>query len=86
MLSRTLAHDADLMLLDEPLNNVDLATRELIFHTIEKLTSQEKTAIVSTHDLGILKVHFGRTLFLAAYAVASLRKVGRRAKQCDLTG
>ena len=70
MLSRTLAHDADLLLLDEPLNNVDLATQELIFHTIEELTSQGKTAIVSTHDLGILKVHFGKALFLDTSIIA----------------
>jgi ABC-type Mn2+/Zn2+ transport system ATPase subunit len=64
MLARTLAHDADLLLLDEPLNHVDLTTQELIFHTIEDLTSRGKTAIVSTHDLGLLDVHFSRALFL----------------------
>jgi ABC-type Mn2+/Zn2+ transport system ATPase subunit len=31
MLARTLAHDADLMLMDEPLNHVDFSTQELIF-------------------------------------------------------
>ena len=64
MLARTLAHDADLLLLDEPLNHVDLTTQELIFHTLERLTQGGKAAIVSTHDLGILDVHFSRALFL----------------------
>ena len=64
MLARTLAHDADLLLLDEPLNHVDVATQELIFHVMENLSSQGKSAVVSTHDLGILKVHFSRALFL----------------------
>ena len=64
MLARTLAHDADLMLMDEPLNHVDISTQELIFHTLERLTSQGKAAIVSTHDLGILTVHFSRAVFL----------------------
>lgn len=64
MLARTLAHDADLLLLDEPLNHVDLTTQELIFHTLESLTREGKAAIVSTHDLGILDVHFSRALFL----------------------
>lgn len=64
MLARTLAHDADLLLLDEPLNHVDLTTQELIFHTLEALTAAGKAAIVSTHDLGILDVHFSRALFL----------------------
>ncbi|MFW6313519.1 MAG: metal ABC transporter ATP-binding protein [Spirochaetota bacterium] len=70
MLARTLAHDADLLLLDEPLNHVDLTTQELMFHTIEDLCSEGKTAIVSTHDLGILNVHFSRALFLDKRIIA----------------
>ena len=70
MLARTLAHDADLLLLDEPLNHVDLTTQELIFHTIERLSQMGKTAIVSTHDLGILPVHFSRALFLDKSIIA----------------
>ena len=70
MLARTLAHDADLLLLDEPLNHVDLTTQELMFHTIEDLCSEGKTAIVSTHDLGILDVHFSRALFLDKEIIA----------------
>jgi ABC-type Mn2+/Zn2+ transport system ATPase subunit len=70
MLARTLAHDADLLLLDEPLNHVDVATQELIFHVLEDLCAQGKTAIISTHDLGILKVHFHRALFLDKRVIA----------------
>lgn len=70
MLARTLAHDADLLLMDEPLNHVDLTTQELIFHTLERLSSQGKTAVVSTHDLGILNVHFSRALFLDRTIIA----------------
>lgn len=64
MIARTLAHDADLLLLDEPLNHVDIATQELIFHALERLTANGKAAIVSTHDLGVLTVHFSRAVFL----------------------
>jgi len=70
MLARTLAHDADLLLLDEPLNYVDLATQELIFHTLEDLTAGGKSVIVSTHDLGVLTVHFTRVLFLDKKIIA----------------
>ncbi|MDC7227018.1 MAG: metal ABC transporter ATP-binding protein [Spirochaetales bacterium] len=71
MLARTLAHDADLMLLDEPLNHVDIKTQELIFHTLEKITVQDKKAvIVSTHDLGVLTVHFSRAIFLDKKIIA----------------
>lgn len=70
MLARTLAHDADLMLLDEPLNHVDISTQELIFHTLEHLTARGKSVIVSTHDLGVLTVHFTRALFLDKRIIA----------------
>jgi ABC-type Mn2+/Zn2+ transport system ATPase subunit len=70
MIARTLAHDADLLLLDEPLNHVDISTQELIFHTLEKLSAEGKTAIMSTHDLGILPVHFSRALFLDSEIIA----------------
>ena len=64
MLARTLAQNADLLLLDEPLNNLDVPTQETIFHVLEDLTAQNKTVIVSTHDLGILPIHFSRAVFL----------------------
>jgi ABC-type Mn2+/Zn2+ transport system ATPase subunit len=70
MLARTLAHDADLMLLDEPLNHVDITTQELIFHTLERITGMGKSVIVSTHDLGVLTVHFTRALFLDKRIIA----------------
>jgi len=70
MLARTLAHDADLLLLDEPLNHVDLTTQELIFHTLEELALAGKSVVVSTHDLGILDVHFNRALFLDQTIIA----------------
>ena len=77
MLARTLAHNADLLLLDEPLNHVDIATQELMFHTIEALCAEGKSVLVSTHDLGILSVHFSRALFLDRSIIAdgSVREV-----------
>ncbi len=70
MLARTLAHDADLLLLDEPLNHVDLSTQELIFHTLERLTAAGKAVMVSTHDLGVLTVHFTRAVFVDCRIIA----------------
>ena len=71
MLARALAHDADVLLLDEPLNHVDVATQELMFHVLEDLCANRgKTAVVSTHDLGILTVHFSRAVFLDRRLIA----------------
>jgi ABC-type Mn2+/Zn2+ transport system ATPase subunit len=73
MLARTLTHDADLLLLDEPLNHVDIGTQELIFHTLERLTDAGKAVIVSTHDLGVLTVHFSRAVFMDRRIIADGR-------------
>jgi ABC-type Mn2+/Zn2+ transport system ATPase subunit len=70
MLARTLAQDGDLILLDEPLNNLDVPTQEMIFHVLEALSSQGRTVIVTTHDLGILPIHFSRAVFLDGHVVA----------------
>lgn len=70
MLARTLAHEADLLLLDEPLNHVDVATQELIFHVLEQMSGRGTTVLVSTHDLGMLTVHFTRALFLDKEIIA----------------
>ncbi len=70
MLARTLAQDADLLLLDEPLNAVDMPTQELIFHVLEHLAASGKAVVVSTHDLGILPIHFSRAVFLDRRIVA----------------
>ena len=71
MLARTLAQEADVLLLDEPLNHVDVATQELMFHVLEDLcVNHGKTAIVSTHDLGVLSVHFSRAVFLDGKLIA----------------
>ncbi len=70
MLARAIAHDADLFLLDEPLNHVDIATQELIFHLLEEMCDEGRTAIVSTHDLGLLPQHFCRAIFLDHHVIA----------------
>jgi ABC-type Mn2+/Zn2+ transport system ATPase subunit len=70
MLARTLAHDADLLLLDEPLNHVDVPTQEMIFHVLEALAREGRTVIVSTHDLGILPIHFNRAIFIDGHVIA----------------
>jgi ABC-type Mn2+/Zn2+ transport system ATPase subunit len=71
MLARALAHDADVLLLDEPMNHVDVATQELMFHILEDLSANHgRTAIVSTHDLGILTVHFSRAVFIDRRLIA----------------
>jgi len=49
LIARALAQNADLLLLDEPLNAVDAATRQTIGEVLHKIKAQGKTVIVATH-------------------------------------
>lgn len=45
----TLARKSDIVMLDEPLNGIDIIAREKIIHTIISNISQETTVIMSSH-------------------------------------
>jgi len=44
-----MTQNADLLLLDEPLNAVDASTRQVVREVLEKIKAQGKTVIVATH-------------------------------------
>lgn len=64
LLARALAQDADLLLLDEPLNAVDADTREVVARTLHELKTQGKTAVIATHDLGRLESDYDGAIYL----------------------
>jgi manganese/zinc/iron transport system ATP- binding protein len=64
LLARALAQDADLLLLDEPLNAVDAETREIVSQTLQELQGQGKTAIIATHDVDRLAHEYDHVLYL----------------------
>lgn len=70
MLARALAQESDLLLLDEPLNNVDVKTQAMIFDILDELAMRGKTILVSTHDLGSLQKEFHRAIFIDGSVVA----------------
>ena len=65
LLARALAQEADLLLLDEPLNAVDVETRTIIVEVLASLRKHGKTVITATHDLGRLETDFDGALYLA---------------------
>ena len=65
MLARALAQDADLLLLDEPLNAVDAETRAIVGEVLDDLRRRGKTALVATHDLGRLETEYDGALYLS---------------------
>ncbi|MDQ5852967.1 MAG: ATP-binding cassette domain-containing protein [Chloroflexota bacterium] len=66
LLARALAQQADLLLLDEPLNAVDAETREVVARVLAELKRQGRTLLVATHDLGRLEADFDGAVYLHA--------------------
>ncbi len=65
LLARALTQEADLLLLDEPLNAVDASTRVIISEVLADLQRQGKTVLAATHDLGRLERDFDGAIYLA---------------------
>jgi manganese/iron transport system ATP-binding protein len=63
-LARALAQEAELVLMDEPLNGLDTPSQEAILSLLEKLQQMKITVMVATHDLGQAASHFDRVMLL----------------------
>ncbi len=70
-LARALAHQAELLLLDEPFVGVDTATEAVIHRVIDCLIYAGRTVVVATHDLGSLHTHFDHAVLLQGRVIAS---------------
>jgi len=63
-LARALAQEAELVLMDEPLNGLDTPSQEAILSLLDKLRQEKITVLVATHDLGQAAEHFDRVMLL----------------------
>ena len=63
-LAQALAQEAELVLMDEPLNGLDTPSQESILSLLEKLRERNITVMVATHDLGQASSHFDRVMLL----------------------
>jgi ABC-type Mn2+/Zn2+ transport system ATPase subunit len=50
-IARALAQDADVLLLDEPMNGIDATTQEIILAVIEEQRLAGRIVLLATHDL-----------------------------------
>jgi manganese/iron transport system ATP-binding protein len=69
-LARTLAQEAEVLLLDEPFAGLDLPSQETILELLGQLHRQGITMLVATHDLNQAAEHFARILLLNRRVVA----------------
>ncbi len=84
LIARALAQDADLLLLDEPLNAVDAETRQIVAELLLKIKSEGKTVIVATHYYDQEEGRYDGAIFLKdGTQVDSQMKKDERHKGCD---
>lgn len=62
LLARAMAQEADMLLLDEPLNAVDSQTRQIVRDVLKSLSDAGKTIIAATHDPHDIDVEFERVV------------------------
>ena len=66
LLARALAQEADLLLLDEPLNALDTGAQVYLYYLMDQLALEGKTLVVATHDRGNLYARFDSVVHLEA--------------------
>ncbi|MCJ7715690.1 MAG: metal ABC transporter ATP-binding protein [Anaerolineales bacterium] len=63
-IARALAQEAELMLLDEPLNGLDVPAQESILVILQDLLKREVTFMISMHDLRLAAEQFDHVMLL----------------------
>lgn len=69
-IARSLAQEAELMLMDEPLTGLDTPSQEGILDLLDRLKKEKVTVMVATHDLDQAATHFDRIMLLNHRIVA----------------
>ncbi len=63
-IARALAQQAEIILMDEPLNGLDIPSQEAIFSILNTLQENNVTVMVATHDLHQAAEKFDRVMLL----------------------
>lgn len=64
LIARALVSDPDILLLDEPVSNIDESSRNEIYNILKELNSLDKTIIMVTHDMQSLSSLFSRLIYI----------------------
>lgn len=68
--ARALAQQANILILDEPFNGIDIATEQLILSLLQNLKNSGKTVIVVHHDLTTVQKYFDWTFLMNVKHIA----------------
>lgn len=63
-IARSLAQEAELMLMDEPTSGLDASSQEDIFNVLDRLRERNVTVLLSLHDLKTAAEKFDRVMLL----------------------
>jgi manganese/iron transport system ATP-binding protein len=63
-IARALAQEAEIMLMDEPLNGLDVRSVEAIFEILDDLRQRRVTVLLATHDLDQAARRFDRVMLI----------------------
>ena len=69
-IARALAQEAELLLLDEPLNGLDMPSQQAIFNILDSLRPDGVTVLVATHDLQLAADQFDKIMLLKQKMIA----------------
>jgi manganese/iron transport system ATP-binding protein len=70
-LARAIVSQADLLFFDEPFNNVDRYTEDILFEVFQELTNLGKILLVISHDLSETINNYDRLLLLNKQLIAA---------------
>ena len=70
LLARALASEPRLLLLDEPFNGLDQASRDALVETIRALKARGVALLITTHDLELARLVCDRTLLVNRHQIA----------------
>jgi len=63
-IARALAQEAEVILMDEPLNGLDKPSQEIIFYLLDDLKKKGTTVLVAMHDLDLAAEQFDKVMLL----------------------
>lgn len=72
-LARAIAHDANIYIMDEPLQGIDITTEKLIIDTIKQLQTEGKTFLIVHHNLSTVPEYFDNVIILNKEVLAAGR-------------
>lgn len=86
LIARSLLQDADLLLLDEPLNAVDAQTRHIVQRVFSELKAKGKTTLVATHYFNQEEGLYDSAIYLKDGEVVKAEAQGHQADHCGCDG